>query len=49
MSADDLVAILRPLARHPRAIGMELTIYDPRHDHDGRGAALLVEILAKSF
>jgi hypothetical protein len=28
---------------------MELTIYDPRDDHDGRGAKLLVDILANAF
>lgn len=46
---DELVAILKPLVRHPRARGMELTIYDPRDDHDGRGAELLVEILERAM
>ena len=49
MTAEELVRVLRPLVRHPRAIGMEMTIYDPRDDHDGRGAALLVDILNRSF
>lgn len=49
LSADQLIALLQPLVRHPRAVGMELTIYDPRHDHDGRGAALLVDVLERSF
>ncbi|HUP59632.1 MAG TPA: hypothetical protein VNA69_04350 [Thermoanaerobaculia bacterium] len=46
---DALVDVLKPLVRHPRAVGMELTIYDPRRDHDGRGAALLAEILERAF
>ena len=49
MTPDELVALLAPLVRHPRARGMELTIYDPRDDHDGRGAELLVSILERSF
>ncbi|HEX2121776.1 MAG TPA: arginase family protein [Thermoanaerobaculia bacterium] len=49
LTPDALVALLAPLVRHPRAIGMELTIYDPRHDGDGRGAALLAGILERAF
>lgn len=49
LSPEDLIALLAPLVRHPRAVGMELTIYDPRDDHDGRGAELLVHILEESF
>ena len=43
-----LVNLLVPLVQHPRAVGMEMTIYDPRHDYDGRGAELLVRILERS-
>lgn len=49
LDPDTLVALLAPLLRHPRAVGMELTIYDPRHDRDRRGAALLVDILDHSL
>lgn len=49
LDPDDLVALLAPLVRHPRAVGMELTIYDPKDDHDGRGAELLVSILERAF
>ncbi len=49
LDPDALVALLAPLLRHPRAVGMELTIYDPRHDRDRRGAALLVDILDQSL
>ena len=46
---DTLTALLAPLVRHPRAVGMEMTIYDPRNDHDGRGAVLLADILERAF
>ncbi|MGZ5446137.1 MAG: arginase family protein [Thermoanaerobaculia bacterium] len=49
LTPDELIALLTPLVSHPRARGMELTIYDPREDRDGRGAELLVTILEKSF
>lgn len=49
LTPDELTALLKPLVRHPRARGMELTIYDPREDHDGRGAELLVTILENAF
>jgi arginase len=49
LSKGEMTDLLRPLVRHPNAIGMEVTIYDPRDDSDGRGAALLVEILADAF
>jgi arginase len=49
LDPDALVALLAPLLRHPRAVGMEMTIYDPRHDRGGRGAALLIDILDQSL
>ena len=44
-----LVTLLAPLVSHPNAVGLELTIYDPRHDHDARGAALLADVLEDTF
>lgn len=44
-----LTSILTPLVNHPRAVGMEMTIYDPRDDHDASGAELLVGILESAF
>ena len=44
-----LTSLLSRLVQHPRAVGMEMTIYDPRDDHDGRGARLLADILEKAF
>lgn len=49
LDPDALVALLAPLVRHPRAVGMELTIYDARHDQDGRGATLLADIVERAF
>jgi arginase len=49
LDPDTLVSMLSPLVRHPRAVGLEMTIYDPRHDHDGRGAALLADVLERTF
>ena len=49
LDPDTLVSILRPLVRHPNALGMEMTIYDPRHDTGGHGAALLADILERAF
>jgi len=50
LSLDALAELLRPLVDHPRALGMELTIYDPGLDPDGvcgaRLASLLEEVLA---
>ncbi|HSP17183.1 MAG TPA: arginase family protein [Thermoanaerobaculia bacterium] len=49
LDPEALTAILTPLVRHPNAVGMEMTIYDPRYDHDSRGAATLTEILESAF
>jgi arginase len=49
LSAEALTSLLGRLVAHPRALGAELTIYDPRDDDDGRGAALLVDILENAF
>jgi arginase len=49
LDPDSLAELLRGLVRSGRAIGMELTIYDPRRDTDGRGAELLVGILERAL
>jgi arginase len=49
LSPRQLAELLTPLVRHPLAVGMELTIYDPRDDHDGRGARLLADLLCEVF
>lgn len=49
LDPDALVNLLKPLVKHPKAVGLELTIYDPRHDRDGRGPALLADVLERAF
>lgn len=45
LGLDELAAILAPLVSHPRALGLELTIYDPALDADGSSAARLAALL----
>jgi arginase len=49
LSADELTALLAPLLASPRAVGMQVTIYDPERDTDGRAARVLVQSLAAAF
>jgi arginase len=42
---DEIVELLAPLVRHPRALGLELTIYDPALDPDRSCAGRLVTLL----
>jgi arginase len=42
---DELVQLLTPLVRHPRALGLEVTIYDPGLDPDRSCATRLVSLL----
>jgi len=42
---EELVDLLTPLVRHPRALGLELTIYDPGLDPDRSCATRLVSLL----
>jgi arginase len=41
----EVVELLTPLVRHPRALGLELTIYDPKLDPDRSCAMRLVSLL----
>jgi arginase len=49
LTPDELVSALARLAHHPRARGVEVTIYDPRQDPFGEGATLIVDILEKAL
>ena len=49
LGVDELAELISPLARHRGAIGMELTIYDPRLDPDHTSARNLVTLLTKSL
>jgi arginase len=42
---EELADLLTPLVRHPQALGLELTIYDPGLDPDRSCAARLVSLL----
>ena len=44
---DALVELLSPLVRHPQALGLELTIYDPGLDPDGSCAVRLADMLER--
>jgi len=44
-SLDEIVQLLTPLVRHPHALGLELTIYDPALDPGLACAARLVTLL----
>jgi arginase len=46
---DELADLLTPLVRHPKAIGVEVTIYDPELDPDGGCAARVVGLLERVF
>jgi arginase len=48
-SGDELAALLRPLVRHPRAVGMSLTVYDPALDPDRSSARRLITLLDATF
>jgi arginase len=40
---DELSALLGPLLRHPLAVGMNMTIYDPKRDPGGEAGKRLAE------
>lgn len=42
---DELATLVAPLVRHPLAMGLSLSIYDPAFDPDRSGARLLVSLL----
>jgi len=47
LSLNELAELLTPLARHPKAVGLEVTIYDPKLDPDRASAARLVTLLER--
>ena len=49
LEIEELAELLVPLVRHPRALGLELTIYDPALDPDRTSAARLVALLERAF
>jgi len=45
----ELAALLAPLVRHPRALGLQVTVYDPGLDPDRVCAARLVDLFERVF
>jgi arginase len=49
LALEELGELLAPLVRHPRALGMQLTIYDPALDPDGSSAERLAALLERAI
>jgi len=49
LGLEELTELIGPLVRHPGALGLELTIYDPALDPDRTGAARLAEVLERAL
>jgi arginase len=47
LGLDELAELITPLVRHPRALGLELTIYDPELDPDRSSATRLANLLER--
>ncbi len=47
LGLEEIAELLTPLIRHPRALGLELTIYDPALDPDRTSVARLVTLLKR--
>lgn len=49
MTFDELQVVLTRLLASPKAVGMELTIFDPGLDPDGRLARQLADVIVRAF
>jgi arginase len=49
LGLDELVELVAPLARDPRALGLELTIYDPALDPGEESAGRLAELVERTL
>lgn len=49
LDLDDAVELLAPLVRHPKARGLQVTIYDPTIDVEGSGAELLTVLVERAL
>ena len=47
LSLEELSDLLTPLVRHPKALGLEVTIYDPLLDTDGSSGTRLAQLLGQ--
>ncbi|WP_172382656.1 arginase family protein [Streptomyces sp. MNP-20] len=46
---DELLALLRPLVRSPRCVGLNVTIYDPDLDPEGTAGDVLTDVVVAAF
>ncbi|MFC9283701.1 arginase family protein [Streptomyces collinus] len=46
---EEVTALLRPLVRSPRCVGLNVTVYDPDLDPDGTAGALLTDLVVAAF
>jgi len=49
LDGDELVTLLRPLVAHPKALGLQATIYDPGLDPDRRYGRFWADVLARAL
>jgi arginase len=49
LDLDRAAALLSPVVRHPAALGLQVTIYDPTIDTNGTGASRIVDLLVRSL
>jgi arginase len=49
LDLEQAAALLGPIVRHPAALGLQVTIYDPTSDTDGSGASRIVDLLERSL
>ena len=49
LELEELVSLITPMTRHPQALGLEITIYDPTFDRDRACGERLVSLLEKAL
>jgi arginase len=49
LSLEELAELLSPLARHPKAIGLQVTIYDPGLDPTSECGERIVNVLERAL
>lgn len=49
LDLEEAAALLSPVVRHPLALGLQVTIYDPTIDPDRRCASRIVDLLERSL
>jgi arginase len=49
LSWDEIETVLNAALNHPGATGMEITIFNPRLDHDGKILSAFLEVLISAF